>query len=42
MYRVSDDVVVNQSKMSKFGLGVGEILLTIIRHPDIEVECALN
>ena len=39
MYRVSENVVINESKMLKFGLGVGEILLTIIRHPDIEVDC---
>ena len=39
MYRVSDNVVINESKMRKFGLGVGEILLTIIRHPDTEVDC---
>lgn len=39
MYRVSDDVVINESKMRKFGLGVGEILLTLIRHPDVAVDC---
>ena len=39
MYRISDDVVINESKLRKFGLGVGEILLTIIRHPDIAVHC---
>ncbi len=42
MYRVSDRVLINQSKLKKFGLGVGEILLTIIRHPDTAVECDLN
>lgn len=42
MYRISEHVVVNQSQMTKFGVGVGEILLTIIRHPDTEVECAPN
>ena len=39
MYRVSDNVVINESKMRKFGFGVGEILLTIIRHPDQAVAC---
>lgn len=39
MYRVSDNVVINESKMRKFGFGVGEILLTIIRHPDQDANC---
>lgn len=39
MYRISEHVVVNQSQMTKFGVAVGEILLTIIRHPDTEIEC---
>ena len=39
MYRVSDNVVINESKMRKFGFGVGEILLTIIRHPDQPADC---
>ena len=39
MYRVSEDVVMNESKMRKFGFGVGEILLTIIRHPEVEISC---
>ena len=39
MYRVSENVVMNESKMRKFGFGVGEILLTIIRHPDVEFYC---
>ena len=39
MYRVSDNVVINESKMRKFGFGVGEILLTIIRHPEQAVDC---
>ena len=39
MYRVSDNVVINESKMRKFGFGVGEILLTIIRHPDQAAAC---
>lgn len=33
MYLVSPDVLVNESKLSKFGFGVGRILLTIVRHP---------
>ncbi|MDG1494049.1 MAG: DUF3833 domain-containing protein [Luminiphilus sp.] len=40
MYRISEHVVVNQSQMTKFGVDVGEILLTIIRHPETEVQCA--
>ena len=39
MYRVSDNVVINESKMRKFGFEVGEILLTIIRHPDRAADC---
>ena len=39
MYRVSDNVVINESKMRKFGFGIGEILLTIIRHPDQVADC---
>ena len=39
MYRVSENVVMNESKMRKFGFGVGEILLTIIRHPEVEFYC---
>ena len=39
MYRVNDNVVINESKMRKFGFGVGEILLTIIRHPDRAADC---
>ena len=39
MYRVNDNVVINESKMRKFGFGVGEILLTIIRHPDQAADC---
>ena len=39
MYRVSDNVVINESKMRKYGFGVGEILLTIIRHPDQVTDC---
>ena len=39
MYRISDHVVVNESKMRKWGFGVGEIVLTLIRHPDLPVNC---
>ena len=34
MYRVSPDVVINESRLSKFGFNVGRILLTIVRHPE--------
>ena len=40
MYRVSENVVINQSVMNKFGLEVGEILLTLVRHPEQQVTCA--
>jgi hypothetical protein len=33
MYRVSDNVVINESKLRKWGLPVGRVLLTIIREP---------
>lgn len=33
MYLVNDNVLINESRLSKFGLGVGRILLTIVRHP---------
>lgn len=39
MYRVSENVVINESKMRKFGVGVGEILLTLVRHPEREATC---
>jgi hypothetical protein len=39
MYRVSENVVINESKMRKFGFGVGEILLTLIRHPEAPFTC---
>jgi len=39
MYRVSENVVINESKMSKFGVGVGEILLTLVRHPERIATC---
>lgn len=34
MYLVSDNVLVNESELSKFGVRVGNLLLVIIRHPD--------
>ena len=40
MYRVSDNIVINESKMRQFGIGVGDILLTLIRHPEIEAKCS--
>ena len=39
MYRVSDNVVINESAMEKYGLGVGDIVLTIVRHPEVVIEC---
>ena len=42
MYRVSENVVINESKMRKFGVGVGEILLTLVRHPEREATCPSN
>jgi len=39
MYRVSENVVINESKIRKFGFDVGEILLTIIRQPEVEISC---
>lgn len=39
MYRVSENVVINESKMRKLGFGVGEILLTILRHPERAADC---
>ena len=32
MYLISTDVLINESSMSKYGIGVGSIVLTIIRH----------
>jgi len=37
MYLVEPGVLMNESRMSKFGVGVGKILLTIVRHPQTEV-----
>ena len=34
MYRVDPNVVINESQLSKFGLDVGKLLLTIVRHPE--------
>ena len=39
MYRVSENVVINESKMRKLGFGIGEILLTILRHPERAADC---
>lgn len=33
MYLVSPEVLINESRLSKFGFDVGRILLTIVRHP---------
>ncbi|MBL4879605.1 MAG: DUF3833 family protein [Hyphomonas sp.] len=38
MYQVADGVVVNETKMSKFGLHVGQILL-VMRKVDNSVGC---
>ena len=34
MYRVSPEVVINESRLSKFGVNVGRILLTIVRQSE--------
>ena len=34
MFRVTDDVVVNETRMSKFGLHVGQVLLVMRKVPD--------
>ncbi|MEM0954700.1 MAG: DUF3833 domain-containing protein [Pseudomonadota bacterium] len=34
MYLVSENVLINESRLSKFGVNVGRILLTIVRHPE--------
>ncbi len=34
MYLVEPDVILNESRMSKFGFRVGELLIVILRHPD--------
>ena len=33
MYLVSPEVLINESRLSKLGIDVGRILLTIVRHP---------
>jgi len=42
MYLVSENVLINESFLTKFGLPVGGILLTIIRHPEVSVECPVG
>ena len=42
MYLVSENVLINESSLTKFGLPVGGILLTIIRHPEVAVECPVD
>lgn len=32
MYLINDKVIINQSKLKKWGLPVGEVLLTIVKH----------
>ena len=39
MYLVDDNGLINESVMRRFGVPVGEILLTIIRYPEVEVSC---
>jgi hypothetical protein len=39
MYLVSEDVLINESTLTKLGLPVGGIALTIIRHPEVSVAC---
>jgi hypothetical protein len=34
MYMMDENVLINESKLSKFGFNVGRIMLTIVRHPD--------
>ncbi len=34
MYLVSDDVLINESRMLKYGVRVGNLSLVILRHPD--------
>ena len=35
MYLLTEDVLINESKLKKFGFRVGELLLTIIRQPKV-------
>jgi len=39
MYLLNDSVLINESGMYKFGVKVGEIVLTIIKHSDEAVVC---
>ena len=34
MYLISDDVLINESRMLKYGIRVGNLSLVILRHPD--------
>jgi hypothetical protein len=38
MYLVTEDILLNESRMLKFGFQVGSLLLVIIRQPDATVE----
>ena len=42
MYLVSENVLINESTLKKFGMPVGGILLTIIRHPQESVVCPVE
>ncbi|EED36650.1 conserved hypothetical protein [Luminiphilus syltensis NOR5-1B] len=39
MYLVNENILINESIMTKFGFKVGEIVLTIIRHPGGDAQC---
>lgn len=39
MYLVTDQVLINTSIMSKWGVPVGEIVLTILRRPEMDGSC---
>ncbi len=41
MYRVHDNILINESVLRKFGLPVGSILLTMIRYPKEPVVCPI-
>ncbi len=41
MYLVAPNVLINESRLSKFGFGVGRIVLTIVRHRDAKTADAL-
>jgi hypothetical protein len=34
MYLVDPDILINESRLTKFGFGIGSIVLTILRHPE--------